>query len=646
MNEKELAMIQNGKLNRWTVENSREAYGIPNWGKGFFEVSDRGEVVATPIRGREHQSISLMEIISGVKERGLGMPVLLRIENMLDSQISILNESFNEAIKQFNYQGQYRGVYPIKVNQQQQVIEEITRFGSRYHHGLEAGSKAELIIAISTIRDHEACIICNGYKDEKFIDLALYAIKLGFKCFIVVEMPCELELVLRRARQLGITPRLGVRLKISHKAGGHWAESGGDRSLFGLNTTEIIALVDTLKQEGMLECLQLLHYHLGSQIPNIRDIRAGVAEACRYYTELAMEGAPMGYLDMGGGLAVDYDGSQTNFRCSRNYSVNEYCADIIEIVMANLDDKQLPHPTIITESGRATVAHYSVLLFNILDVSRFDALSMPETLPPDSHEMMQNLLDVYKSVNTKNIQEYYNDALYYKDEVQRLFRHGEISLRERSLCETIFWNIISKIAREVKKIKQVPVELEGIDIALADIYYCNFSIFQSLPDSWAIDQLFPIMPVHRLNECPTRRAILADITCDSDGKIDRFIDLHDVRNTLPLHEVKPGEDYYMGVFLVGAYQETLGDLHNLLGDTNIVSVRMNEDGSFDFVRELEGDSIADVLTYVEYDTKVLLTQFRQAAEKAVREGKITGAERHKIMHAYESGLRGYTYYEK
>ena len=297
-----------------------------------------------------------------------------------------------------------------------------------------------------------------------------------------------------------------------------------------------------------------------------------------------MEGAPMGYLDLGGGLAVDYDGSQTNFRCSRNYSVNEYCADIIEIVMANLDEKKLPHPTIITESGRATVAYYSVLLFNILDVSRFDALSIPEALPADSHEMMQNLLEVYTSLNTKNIQEYYNDALYYKDEMQRLFRHGEISLRERSLCETIFWNIINKIAREVKKIKQVPVELEGIDIALADIYYCNFSIFQSLPDSWAIDQLFPIMPVHRLNECPTRRAILADITCDSDGKIDRFIDLHDVRSTLPLHEVKPDEEYFMGVFLVGAYQETLGDLHNLLGDTNIVSVRMNDDGSFDFVQ--------------------------------------------------------------
>ena len=645
MNDKELTLIQNGKLNRWTIENSKELYGIPNWGKGFFTISDKGEVVATPIRGQEHKAISLMEIISGIKERGLDMPVLLRIENMLDSQLSILHESFNDAIKQFNYRGQYRGVYPIKVNQQQQVIEEITRFGARYHHGLEAGSKAELIIAISMIKDPEACIICNGYKDEKFIDLALYSIKLGFNCFIVIEMPGELDLILQRAKALGINPRLGIRLKISLKAGGHWAESGGDRSLFGLNTSEIITVIDRLKQENMIDCLQLLHYHLGSQIPNIRDIRAGVAEACRYYTELAMEGAPMGFLDLGGGLAVDYDGSQTNFRCSCNYSVNEYCADIIEIVMANLDEKKLPHPTIITESGRATVAYYSVLLFNILDVSRFDALGIPEVLPPDSHEMMQNLLEVYKSLNTKNIQEYYNDALYYKDEIQRLFRHGEISLRERSLCETIFWNIISKIAKEVKKIKQVPVELEGIDIALADIYYCNFSIFQSLPDSWAIDQLFPIMPVHRLTECPARKAILADITCDSDGKIDRFIDLHDVRSTLPLHDIATGEEYFMGVFLVGAYQETLGDLHNLLGDTNIVSVRMNDDGSFDFVREIEGDSIADVLTYVEYDTKVLLTQFRQAAENAVREGRITGAERHKIMHAYEDGLRGYTYYE-
>jgi len=645
MDDKELKLIQNGKLSRWTIENSKELYGIPYWGRGFFSISEKGEVIATPIRGQEHQTISLMEIISGLKERGLDMPVLLRIENMLASQLSILHESFNDAIKQFNYQGQYRGVYPIKVNQQQQVIEEITRFGSRYHHGLEAGSKAELIIAISMINDPEACIICNGYKDEKFIDLALYAIKLGFKCFIVIEMLGELELVLRRAEALGISPRLGIRLKISSKAGGHWAESGGDRSLFGLNTSEIIAVVDRLKETEKIACLQLLHYHLGSQIPNIRDIRAGVAEACRYYTELVMEGAPMGYLDLGGGLAVDYDGSQTNFRCSRNYSLNEYCADVIEIVIASLDEKKLPHPTIITESGRATVAYYSVLLFNILDVSRFDTHCIPDALPSDLHEMTQNLLEVHKSLNNKNIQEYYNDALYYKDEIQRLFRHGEISLRERSLCEAIFWNIINKIAKEANRTKQIPVELEGIDVALADIYYCNFSIFQSLPDSWAIEQLFPIMPLHRLHECPTRKATLADITCDSDGKIDRFIDLHDVRSTIALHDIRPGEEYFLGVFLVGAYQETLGDLHNLLGDTTIVSVRMNDDGSYDFVREIEGDSIADVLTYVEYDTKVLLNQFRQAAENAVREGRITGVERHKIMHAYESGLRGYTYYE-
>lgn len=646
MNDRELNKLQNSALSRWSTENSVDLYGVHNWGSGYFSIAADGSVVVKASTKNSKNEVSLIDIISGARERGLAMPVLVRLENLLDAQISLIHESFNAAIKKFNYKGTYRGVYPIKVNQQHHVIEEVTRYGTRYHHGLEAGSKAELIAAIAMLQDTQACLICNGYKDEEFIDLGLYAMKLGYQCFFVLEMLSELEQILRRAKELGIKPKIGIRIKLSAKAGGHWSDSGGERSLFGLSTTEIVEVLDILRKNEMLDCLQLVHYHIGSQIPNIREIRTGVAEACRIYAELVLEGAPMGYLDLGGGLAVDYDGSQTNFHSSRNYTLNEYCEDIIEIIMSTLDDNNIAHPVIITESGRATVAYYSILIFNILEVSRFEAPPVPEELPKDAHEMLHNLLDVYRSMTMKNIQECYNDALYYKDEIQQLFRLGQIGLRDRARGEIIFWNIINQIAQITKKMKRVPSELTDIDSAIADIYYCNFSLFQSLPDSWAIDQLFPIMPIHRLNEPPTRRAVLGDITCDCDGKIDRFIDLHEVRHTLPLHELRENEEYYVGVFLVGAYQETLGDLHNLLGDTNVATIRINDDGSFDFVKEIEGDSVGDVLSYVEYDPKLLLEQFRSNAEQAVKNKRISVQERRQIVAAYENGLRGYTYFER
>jgi len=639
-------VLKKNSLERWTIENSIDLYGIQNWGAGYFDISKGGDVVISLQNSKNTKPISLMDIISGVQDRGLDMPVLLRIQNILDSRITLLHNSFNAAIKEFGYQGVFRGVYPIKVNQQQQVIEEIAQFGSRYHHGFEAGSKAELIAALSQMKDPEACLICNGYKDEEFVDLGLYARKMGLRCFFVIETPSELPLILQRAAALKIRPLIGVRAKLATKAGGHWTESGGDRSIFGLNSTQIIDVVDQLKDKEMLDCLQLLHYHLGSQIPNIRDIRSAVLEACRMYVELSREGAAMGYLDLGGGLAVDYDGSHTNYTNSRNYTIDEYCADIIETIMATLDVKGVPHPTIITESGRATVAYYSVLLFNILDVSRFETLPIPNELPPDTPEMIHNLLEVLQTMTIRNLQECLNDALYYRDEIRQLFKHGNITLRQRSDGENIFWHIVRNIARFTKELKHIPPDLGGIETALSDIYYGNFSVFQSLPDAWAIDQLFPVMPVHRLNEQPTRQAILADITCDCDGKIDRFIDLHGERSTLPLHELKENEEYYLGVFLVGAYQETLGDLHNLFGDTNIVTIRISADGDYDLVREIEGDSVADVLSYVEYDPKTMVVLFRETAEQAVRNGRITARERGKIMKAYESGLRGYTYYEK
>ncbi|RJR16911.1 MAG: biosynthetic arginine decarboxylase [Desulfobacteraceae bacterium] len=638
--------MRNEILNRWTVEDARELYGIRNWGVGYFDINPDGNVVVTPNPKRPDIAISLKAIIEGIRERGLTMPVLLRIENLLVTQLALLHDSFRSAMQTFNYQGEYRGVYPIKVNQQQQVIEAITRFGRPMHHGLEVGSKAELIAAISMMNDKEACLICNGYKDEEFIDLGLYAIKMGYKCFLVLEMPSELPMIVERSRIIGVKPNIGVRLKLSTKAGGHWTESGGDRSIFGLNITQLIEAVDYLRERGMLDCLKLLHYHLGSQIPNIRDIRSAVTEACRYYAELVKEGAPMGYLDIGGGLAVDYDGSKTNFINSMNYTLEEYCVDIIEVIISILGENGIPHPTIVTESGRATVAYSSILLVNVLDVTKFEMVPLPDQVEEGAHELIKNLHEVLKSITLKNIQECYNDAIYYRDEIRQLFKHGEISLRERSVAENIFWNIINIIYRDRNKLSKIPPELEGIESALADIYYCNFSVFQSLPDSWAIGHLFPIMPIHRLNEEPVRQATIADVTCDCDGKIDKFIDLHDVRNTLPLHDLKENEEYYLGVFLVGAYQETLGDLHNLMGDTNIVSVHIYEDGTYDFVREIDGDSVADVLSYVEYDPKTLMTNFRSIAEQAVKDGYISPAERKEIVQKYEAGLSGYTYFER
>jgi len=629
----------------WTPADSAELYGIRSWGAGYFDLAEDGSVaVSVPFNGHR-VGVSMLDIIAGMRQRGLQMPVLLRIENLLDSQITILNEGFARAIAQLGYQGRYRGVFPIKVNQQCQVIEEIARFGAHFGHGLEAGSKAELLIALATLDPDSSHIICNGYKDEEFVNLGLQSLKLGYRCIFVIETPTELPIILECSRRLGIKPILGLRVKLASRVGGYWNESSGDRSIFGLTTSQIVELIDSLREHDMLDCLQLLHYHLGSQIPNIRDIRSGVLEACRYYVDLVKEGASMGYLDLGGGLAVDYDGSQTNYEYSKNYSLDEYCTDIVESIMSTLDPEGIAHPTIVTESGRATVAYSSVLLFNILDVTRFEPSQLPEHIGEQEHELVRNLAEVLKSISPKNLQECYNDAVYYRDEIRDLFKRGQIRLRSLSLSEKLFLEIVRGIVRDMQRAKRVPPGLDGLEESLSDIYYGNFSVFQSLPDVWAIEQIFPIMPVHRHREYPSRQAIIADITCDSDGKIDRFIDPRGMRKTLPVHPLTDGEPYYFGVFLVGAYQETLGDLHNLMGDTNVVSVRINEDSSFDFVREMNGDSIADVLSYVEYQPQQLLEQFRRTAERAVRSGRIVPAERQALLESFSASLRGYTYYE-
>ena len=636
----------NYSMERWNTTKSAELYGVPEWSGGYFSIGANGEMMVMPSPMAEDRAVSIAQIAAGVKARGLDMPVLLRIENILDAQISSLNETFRSAMAELGYRGSFMGAYPIKVNQQQQVIEQITHYGSRYHHGLEAGSKAELIAAMGMMRDQQSVLVCNGYKDEEFIDLGLYATKLGFTCILVVEMPDELPLIIERSKKLGAAPILGVRIKLSSLAEGHWAQSGGDRSIFGLNTSQVIQAVDLLAKENMLDCLQMVHYHLGSQLSNIREIRTAVNEACRVYAGLAKEGANVKYLDLGGGLAVDYDGSQSNFLSSRNYSIKEYCTDIIEAVMTSLDVEGIEHPVIITESGRALVAYYSLLLFNVLDVTKFRPDPLPDPLPDDCPAQIDYMVETLQKLTIRNLQESYNDILFYRDEARNLFHHGKINLRQRSLAEQIFWTTITEIARLSKELKHVTPELADIERVLSDIYYCNFSVFQSLPDSWAIDQLFPIMPIHRLDEEPTRSAIMADITCDCDGKIDKFIDKRGVKRYLPLHEMNNSDEYLLGAFLVGAYQETLGDLHNLMGDTNVVTVRILENGEFEFVDEQEGDTVADVLSYVEYDPKRLFVSFRETAEQAVRSNRISPKERKEIVKAYEAGLRGYTYFER
>ncbi len=630
--------------NAWSPQQSAELYGIESWGHGFFGVNRKGHVTVKLEDDQACKEVSLHDIIEGLHDRGTRVPVLLRFRDLLHSRITEINESFRKAIKDSGYRGEYRGVYPIKVNQQRQVIEEIAEFGKKYHYGLEAGSKPELIAALAHMNDPEAFIICNGYKDEEFIDLALHSQKMGLKIMLVLEMPSELELILERSRKIGVLPNLGVRVRLSTRGSGHWQESAGDKSVFGLNAAQVIQVVDHLKATGYLACLKMLHYHQGSQIPNIAAIREGATEAVRMYCDLVKEGAPMGVLDIGGGMAVDYDGSHTNFHSSCNYSVAEYCTDIVEVVSQICDKAAVTHPCLVSESGRAVVSYYSVLVFNILDVTSAQTSDEAPPVPENAPQNLLNLIDANKTLSKKNLQECFNDAVYYRDQVRAQFFYGNATLRERGLAEAWFWHILTRISNLIAQLDDIPEDLRELSSTLVDFYYGNFSLFQSLPDSWAIDQLFPVMPIHRLDEKPRQRAVLADITCDCDGKIDRFIDKEDVAKILPLHEIKPDEPYYVAVFLVGAYQETLGDLHNLLGDTNVVGVHL-EKGKSVYTHEVEGDTVADVLSYVEYDPKELVSRFRSFAEKAVNDGRISPKERREILDLYREGLAGYTYFE-
>jgi arginine decarboxylase len=629
---------------KWTVADSAEVYGVKYWGNNYFSINDAGNAQAHP-NGVDGARIDLKELVDEVARRGIGLPLLIRFSDVLRSRIVELNETFKRAIAEYGYKGDYKGVYPIKVNQHRYVVQEIVQFGRPYHYGLEAGSKPELLAVMAMLDDEEALIICNGYKDEEYIETALMASKLGRTVLIVVEKFSELALIAETAKKVGVRPRIGMRVKLAAKGSGRWEASGGDRSKFGLSTREVVEAINFLRANDLLSCFELLHFHLGSQISAIRAVKNALREAGRFYVEACRMGAPLKYFDAGGGLGVDYDGSQTNFASSMNYSTQEYANDIVFSLQEICDAGGVPHPTIVTESGRAVVAHHSMLVVDILGVGEFDVGKAPEKLGNDSSRVVKNLFETFREVSRKNVLESYHDALEYKEEALQLFNLGNLSLSERVVAEDIFWAICQKLLKIVREMREVPEELEGLERALSDTYFCNFSMFQSLPDIWAIDQLFPILPIHRLGEEPTRRAVLADITCDSDGKIDHFIDRRDVKPVLELHPMN-GQDYYLGIFLIGAYQEILGDLHNLFGNTNTVHVSLAAGGGYQIEHVVTGDTVTDVLKYVSYSREELVARVRRFAELAVRANRMTLEETRSMLRMYEEGLAGYTYLER
>jgi arginine decarboxylase len=629
---------------RWTLADALETYGIRNWGNPYFGINDKGHVCVHP-DGPQAASMDLKELVDEVRRRGIGLPLLIRFADVLRHRVIHLNEAFRKAIAEHNYKGQYRGVYPIKVNQHRYVVETIVETGKNYGYGLEAGSKPELL-AVMALLDHEdGLVICNGYKDEEYVETALFFSRLGRKVILVVEKPSELPLIAEVARRTGIAPRLGVRVRLSTRGAGKWEASGGDRSKFGLTSSELMSSITFMRETGLLQHFELLHFHLGSQISNIRNVKNALREVGCFYVEVARQGAPLQYLDVGGGLGVDYDGSQTNFTSSMNYTTEEYANDVVFGVMEACDRAGVPHPTLVSESGRAVVAHHAVLVVDVLGTSEFAPAQVPEQVDDKAPSVVRNLVSTFRDATNKNLLESWHDAQDAKEESLTLFSLGHLSLEQRVAAENIYWAVCHKIMRIAREQGEIPEELDSLEKQLSDTYFCNFSVFQSLPDSWAIDQLFPVMPIHRLNEKPTRKGVLADITCDSDGKIEHFIDKREVKDSLELHSLND-EDYYLGIFLVGAYQEILGDLHNLFGDTHAVQVSLAPNGGYLIDHVVEGDTVTEVLHYVSYNKDDLVARLRKFTEIALRQGRITLDESRSLLRMYEEGLSGYTYLER
>lgn len=633
------------ELAAWTTEESKELYGVGAWGSGFFDINETGNILVTP-QGEKGPSVDLLELTQDLQERGIQVPMLIRFPDITKSRIELISKCFQKAIDDYGYKGSYRGVYPIKVNQQRHLVEELIKFGQGTRLGLECGSKPELLVVLAVMNTPNALIICNGFKDQEYIETAILSQKLGRNTIIVVDRASELPMIIEAGKKLNTRPKIGLRAKLHTKGSGKWIESSGDRSKFGLTGLEIVEAVERLKKENMLDCLELLHYHIGSQLSSISSIKGSLKEGTRFYTELHEMGARLKYIDVGGGLGVDYDGSgQTD--SSINYSEQEYANDVVSIIQATCDEKNVPHPDIVTEAGRALVAHHSVLIFNVLGINEVQKKELKEIPTKDDHRVVQDLAYIYEQLNDANLVEFYHDVMHIRETILQLFTFGVLGLQQRAKAEHLCWVILTKMKALAEKSEDTEDVVSALQELLSDTYFCNFSVFQSMPDSWAVGQLFPVLPIHRLNEEPTRRAILVDMTCDSDGKIGQFINIKNpkVKKTaLEVHELNEVDPYYMGVFLVGAYQEILGDLHNLFGDTDAVHITVTNAG-YTVDHLVEGDTVTEVLSYVQYHRPELIESIRRASEESILKGTITKAEARLLMRHYEEGLSGYTYLE-
>ena len=637
---------------RWTPEDSMRLYGVPDWGKGYVSINEAGHVTMCPDQQPGH-AIDIHELVRGLSDRELHTPLLIRFTDVLGHRLRGIRAAFDTAMAQEEYTGAYSCVYPIKVNQQRHVVEEIRDIGAELGFGLEAGSKPELLAVLGMTTEHPTMpIVCNGFKDREYVEMVILATKLGRNIIPVVEKPSELKLIVELAEQYDVRPQIGIRVKLAARGEGRWESSGGVRSKFGLFVTEVLHAAEYLRDHGMLDCLNLVHAHIGSQICDIRRLKNAINELAHMYVGLRKRGANVNMLDIGGGLAVDYDGSQTAYESSMNYTIEEYAADVVYRIKAVCDDADEPHPTIISESGRAMVAYSSVLVFDVLGVSCFDAAPTPEELDSvdrdadDTPQPLIDLMETYDGISDRNLIQSYHDAMHARDEIMSLFCLGYVSLEQRGLAERLFWSIGRRILDRSDRLGERPEEFSLLPEILSDQYFCNMSVFQSMPDSWAIDQLFPIMPLHRHREEPTRQAVLADVTCDSDGKVDRFVDRREIRKTLDLHAITPGEPYYLAAFLVGAYQEILGDLHNLFGDTHAVHVSIDDSGEVSIDEVVAGDRVSEVLEYVQIEPRGLQANMRREAERAVRSKALTAAESGALMRFFAEGIEGYTYLEE
>ena len=633
---------------RWTPEDSAELYQVGAWGQGYFDISSDGQVVVRPHATADTQ-IDLLDVVEGLRDRDLTAPLLIRFSEILAHRLRTLRDAFQTAIDENEFEGRYVAVYPIKVNQQRPVVEEVFRYGSDYDFGLEVGSKPELLAVMAMTEDSPGrLIVCNGFKDDSYIEAVILSAKLGRNIIPVVENFSELRLLLKHADRYEVKPKIGVRVKLASQGAGRWRDSAGEKSKFGLFVSEVLEMIELLTAHGMLDSLKLVHCHTGSQIQDIRRLKEAVGELGHIYAELVRLGVGIEYVDVGGGLGVDYDGSQTNYPSSMNYTIQEYANEVVYRIASVCNERDVPHPTIISESGRAMAAYQSVLVVNVLGAAGPRTTYSGSVDVADDEELPQPLRDLlyaYQSVHERTLVEAYHDVVQAREQALNLFNLGYLSLELRGLAEQLFWATCARVADVMGRMETPPEELETLEEILSETYFCNFSLFQSLPDSWAIGQLFPIMPIHRLDEEPTHRAVLADMTCDSDGKIDRFVDVRDVKKSLELHQLRTGEDYYLAVFLVGAYQETLGDLHNLFGDTHVVHIGLHEQGGWSIEEFVKGDTAREVLGYMQYEVDRLYPRLVRDCETAVREGRMTLPETRTLLRFYQDALEGYTYLE-